>query len=327
MATDQKRRVGLALGGGGSRGFAHIGVLKVLEEQSIPIDVIAGTSIGSVIGGAYACGLGPEVLVKKVMEMMEGPLSRLSVFKAIEDTPEKEMGLAQKIGLFFKGQWLFTQALFNPGMVGDKDFQSVINHFIPDIRIEETKIPFRAVAVNLIDGQEVVLSNGPMREAIMASCAVPGFMPPVKKGDMLLVDGGTINIMPCNIARQCGAEVVIGVDVDRDIDADREFKNAIDVYTRAAMIGSYRLANYCLKEADIVIKPRVGQMKWFELSHSLEAIQEGERCARESLESIRKMIPAGARKSFLQIIKTLFKKKGSLQHTLISDTQSLRGDR
>ena len=313
MTADKRKRVGLALGGGGSRGFAHIGVLKVFEEQSIPIDAIAGTSIGAVVGGAYASGLGPWDLIRKVTEIMGGPLAKLSVFKSMEDAPEeKEMGLAQKIGLFFKSQLLFTQALFNPGMIEDKDFQAVVNHFIPDIRIEDTKIPFQAVAVNLIDGQEVVLSSGSMREAIMASCAVPGFMPPVKMGDMLLVDGGTIHLTPCSIVRQSGVDIVIGVDVDRDLGADRIFKNAIEVYTRAAMIGSSHLANYCLQEADIVLKPRVGEMKWFELDHSLEAIEEGERSAKESLEPIQKLLLPPQR-PFVNAILNLFGKRAAMQ--------------
>ncbi len=316
MKDNKRKQVGLALGGGGSRGFAHIGVLKVLEAESIPVDMIGGTSIGAVIGGAYASGLGPEALAGKVSELAAGPLSRLSIFKAMEDPQESKNGLVHKIGLFFRGQWLFTQALFNPGMIGDKDFQAVINHFIPDIRIEETRIPFRAVAVNLIDGQEVVLSSGPMREAVMASCAVPGFMPPVKIGDMQLVDGGTINMMPCGVVRQLGSDVVIGVDVDRAIGADKEFNNAIDVYTRAAMIGSFHLSNICLREADVVIKPRVGDMKWFELSQATETIEEGERSARESMEEIRRLVqtrPVGKAGAFFQTFKSLFGKKPALE--------------
>lgn len=310
MAAEKRKKVGLALGGGGARGFAHIGALRVFQEESIPIDIIAGTSIGSVVGGAYASGLGYEELAGKVKEIIEGPLAKIPVLKAIGNAPEqKEMGLARKIGLFFKSQLLFTQALFNPGMIEDKDFQSVINHFIPDIGIEDTKIPFRAVAVDLITGQEIVLSRGSMREAVMASCAVPGFMPPVKMGDMLLVDGGTVNIMPCSVARASGADIVIGIDVDRDINADQDFTNAINVYTRAAMIGSYHLAAGCLKEADIVIKPRVGDMKWFELTNSLEVIGEGERCARESMARIRELIPASKEHRILKIIRNIFGKK------------------
>ncbi|MFA7464867.1 MAG: patatin-like phospholipase family protein [Syntrophales bacterium] len=311
QAEGNRKRVGLALGGGGSRGFAHIGVLKVIEEEDIPIEIIAGTSIGAVIGGAYAGGLGQAELVKKVEEIVQSPLSQLPVFKAMEDQPaQKQMGLADKIGLFFKGQWLFTQALFNPGMIDGKDFETVVNHFVPDIRIEETKIPFRAVAADLIEGKEAVLSSGSLRLAVMASCAVPGFMPPVRIGGMLLVDGGIVNMMPCSVARRWGAEAVIGVDVDRDIGADREFRNAIDIYTRAAEIGSRHLANFCAGEADLVIRPRVGEMKWFDLSRSMEAISEGERSAWANLELIRKLASPLKKWPFSETLHRLFRRMG-----------------
>ena len=310
MAEGGKRkRVGLALGGGGSRGFAHIGVLKVLEEELIPVHIVAGTSIGAVVGGAYASGIEPSELVRKVDEILRSPLVQSSVFKTVNNLPEnKQPGLADKIALFFKSQWLFAQALFNPGMMSGEDFQAVIDHFIPDIKIEETKIPFRAVAADLVSGKEMVLSSGSLRRAVAASCAVPGFMPPVKEGNLLLVDGGIVNMVPCSVARQGGAEVIIGVDVDRDIGANQEFQNAIDVYTRAAEIGSFHLSALRLKEADLIIRPRVGEMKWFDLSRASEVISEGERCTRESLERIRKFIPAPEKKMFFGTLRELFGK-------------------
>lgn len=307
------KRVGLALGGGGSRGFAHIGVLKVLEEESIPVDIIAGTSIGAVIGGAYASGFGPAELVEKVEEIVRSPLARLPVFQTVEETgkqqKQKETGLTDKVGLFFKSQWLFAQALFKPGMMEGEDFQAVVNHFIPDIRVEDTKIPFRAVAADLISGKEVVLSRGSLRRAVMASCAVPGFMPPVKEGDMLLVDGGIVNMVPCSIVRGEGAQVVIAVDVDRDIGADSDFKNAIDVYIRAAEIGNFHLSYFRLKDADVTLRPRVGSIKWFDISQSAGIISEGERCAREGMERIRKLIPEKKERKLLAALRALFSKK------------------
>lgn len=304
---DNKRLTGLALGGGGSRGFAHIGVLKVFEEESVPVDIIVGTSIGSVIGGAYASGLSPEDLTQKVKQIIESPLSQLSVFKVMADTPEHELSIADKIALFFKSQWLFAQALFNPGMLDQKDFQAIVDHFVPDINIEDTKIPFRAVATDLIKGTEVVLSKGSLRRAVLASCAVPGFMPPVREGDMLLVDGGAVNILPCSVVRQCGAAIVIGIDVDRDINADCEFKNALYVYTRAAEIASFHLANSCFKEADLLIRPAVGHVKWFELSNSMEIIAAGERCARENIEKVRKLVKTQDRKTIFKTLRNFLK--------------------
>jgi NTE family protein len=308
MAEMKRKRIGLALGGGGSRGFAHIGVLKILEENSIPIDVLAGTSIGALVGGAYASGLGPDELIRKLHEIIRSPLSQISVFKAIGDAPEKkEMGLADKIGLFFKSQWLFAQALFNPGMMNVEDVQAVINHFIPNIRIEETKIPFRAVTADLVSGRQVVLSTGSLRRAVMASCSVPGFMPPLKDGDSFLVDGGIVNLVPASVARQEGADIVIAVDVDLDINVNREFQNAIDVYTRAAEIGSFHLSSFQLKDADIVVRPMVGGMKWFDLSQVNETIHEGERSTKESMTDIRRFIPEPKKRTLLNTILDFFR--------------------
>ncbi len=311
MTADVKRkRIGLALGGGGSRGFAHIGVLKVLEEESIPIDVVTGTSIGALVGGAFASGLGPAALSKKVDEIVKSPLAQISVFQAMGNSSEKkEMDLADKIGLFFKSQWLFAQALFNPGMMETKDFQAVIDHFIPDISIEETKIPFRAVAADLVTGGEVILSKGSLRRAVMASCAVPGFMPPLREGNQLLVDGGIVNLVPGSVAKQEGAEVVIGVDVDRDIGADQNFQSAIDVYIRAVEIGSFHLSVYRLKDADVVIRPQVGQMQWFDLSHVEETIREGERSARQSMPGIRQLLGTPEKRTFLNTLFPFLQKK------------------
>lgn len=308
MAERKRKRVGLALGGGGSRGFAHIGILKVLEQNAVPIDVLAGTSIGALVGGAYASGIGPDDLIRKVHEILRSPLARMSVFKAIGDVPEKkELGIADKIGLFFKSQWLFAQALFNPGMMEAEDFQAVVSHFIPDIGIEETKIPFRAVAADLVTGEQVVLSRGSLRRAVTASCSVPGFMPPLQEGTAFLVDGGIVNLVPASVARQEGADVVIAVDVDLDIQVNREFLNAIDVYTRAAEIGSFHLSSFQLKDADAVIRPKVGGMKWFDLSQVDETIREGERSATESMTDIRRLIPEPKKRTFFGALLDYFR--------------------
>ncbi len=310
MAEMKRKRVGLALGGGGSRGFAHIGVLKVLEENSIPIDVLAGTSIGALVGGAYASGIGPDELIRKVHEIVLSPLAHISIFNAIGNEPEKkEMGLSDKIGLFFKSQWLFAQALFNPGMMEAEDFHAVVNHFIPDINIEETKIPFRAVTADLVSGEQVVLSTGSLRRAVIASCSVPGFMPPMKDGNRFLVDGGIVNLVPGSVLKKEGADIVIAVDVDRDIGATREFQNAIDVYTRAAEIGSFHLSNFQLKDADIIIRPKVGGMKWFDLSRVDETIHEGERSAKESMTDIRRFLPEPKKRTLLSTVLDFFRTK------------------
>ncbi len=147
----KRKRVGLALGGGGARGLAHIGVLRVLEKEEIPIDLIAGTSIGALVGGAYASGSSSDELQKKAEEYLNSHEFRSSAIRAFEAAHAKgEIGLAQKIETYLRNHFYLIQAMFKPGILSNEDFQATIDYFIPDIEIEETRIPFRAVATDLV---------------------------------------------------------------------------------------------------------------------------------------------------------------------------------
>ena len=154
-----RKRIGLALGGGGARGLSHIGVLKVFEQEGIPIDIIAGTSVGAMVGGAYAGGVSSEELERKVQEYVNGAEFQASTIKAMADIYGREQeSLTQKIQSFLKNQFYIVQMLFKPGILSSDDFRFMINYFIPDIQIEDTRIPFRAVATDLISGEQIVFS-------------------------------------------------------------------------------------------------------------------------------------------------------------------------
>jgi NTE family protein len=199
----KRKRIGLALGGGGARGLAHIGVLAVLEREGIPIDLIVGTSIGALIGGAYASGISPDELKKRVDAYLNSTEFQSSAMKAFETAHAKgELGLTQKIQTYLRNCFYLIQAMFKPGILSNEDFQTTINYFIPDIQIEETRIPFRAVATDLVSGEQITFSEGPLRQAVMASCAVPGAIAPFKEGERLLSDGGIICLVPISVARQ-----------------------------------------------------------------------------------------------------------------------------
>jgi len=287
-------RVGLALGGGGARGVSHIGVLKVLEEEKIPVDLLVGTSIGALFGGAYASGTKPDVLAAKLEAYLSSPEFQSSTIKAIEAAyTREEVGLKEKIERFLRNRFFAVQALFKPGILSDEDFQPIIAHLIPDIQIEETDIPFRAVATDLNSGERIVFSQGSIRQAVIASCAVPGALQPFRDGEKLLADGGIICLVPCSVARQEGADVVIAVGVDRDIYSQDEFRTAMGVYIRASEIMGHALKEYELMDADIVIRPKVGNLHWSEFSHAWSLIEEGERAAREHLDAIRRAIHGG----------------------------------
>jgi NTE family protein len=285
------QRIGLALGGGGARGLTHIGVLKVFEQERIPINVIAGTSIGALVGGAYASGTSPDDLQQKVQEYIASSDFQSSAIHAIASSYEKEgVSLTQKIQSFLKNQFYLIQMLFKPGILSVSDFRSMIHFFIPDISIQDTHIPFRAVATDLISGEKIVFSEGSLRQAIMASCAVPGAIEPLKEGERLLADGGIISLIPVGVAKEAGADIVIAVAVDRHIRLDEELKTAKDIYYRASEITTEKLEKYELMEADVVIRPDVKNLHWSNFSQAIDLIQEGEKATRESLIKIRRSI-------------------------------------
>jgi NTE family protein len=287
----RRKRIGLALGGGGARGLAHIGVLRVLEKEEIPIHLITGTSIGALVGGAYASGINPDELQKKVEEYLSSPEFRSSAMKAFEAAHAKgEVGLAQRIQTYLRNHFYLIQAMLKPGILSNEDFQTTIDYFIPDIRIEETRIPFRAMATDLVSGEQITFSKGSLRQAVMASCAVPGALAPLKDGERLLSDGGIICGVPSSVARQEGADIVIAVVVDRGIGSE-ELRNVVDVYLRVNEIMGERLKQCELAEADVVIRPEVGDLHWSSFSEAMNLIDEGEKAAREKLDDIRRLMP------------------------------------
>jgi NTE family protein len=284
----RRKRIGLALGGGGGRGLCYIGVLRVFEQEGIPIDVIAGTSIGALIGGAYACGISSDELERKVQDYVNSAEFKSSAIKTMSDAYGGEQeDLTQKIQSFLKNQFYIIQMLFKPGILSIDDFQSMIDYFIPDVLIQNTLIPFRAVATDLITGDQVVFSEGSLRQAVMASCAVPGVIEPVIDGKRLLSDGGIISMIPVNIVKREGADIVIAVAGDRDTRTDDELKTVKDIYYRASEITSIKLEKYELMEADIVIRPDVKNLHWTGFSQAMDLIKEGEKAAKEMLSDIR----------------------------------------
>jgi len=287
----RRKRIGLALGGGGARGLAHIGVLRVLEKEEIPIHLITGTSIGALVGGAYASGFNADQLQKKAEEYVNSAEFRSSAMKAFEATHAKgEVGLAQRIQTYLRNHFYLIQAMFKPGILSNEDFRATIEYFIPDIQVEETRIPFRAAATDLVSGEQITFSKGSLRQAVMASCAVPGAIAPLKEGERLLSDGGIICSVPGSVARQGGADIVIAVVVDRGIGSE-ELRNVVDVYLRVNEIMGERLKQCELAEADVVIRPEVGDLHWSSFSEAMNLIDEGEKAAREKLDDIRRLMP------------------------------------
>jgi NTE family protein len=284
-------------------------VLKVFEQERIPIHIIVGTSSGALIGGAFASGIGADELREKVDEYINSPQFLSSAFKAFETVQAQNiLGFTQRIQCYFRNNYYVVAAMLRPGILPEKAFDDAINHFIPDIGIEETEIAFRAVSTDLVTGEQVVLSEGSLRQAIKASCAVPVALAPVRSGERLLSDGGIISLIPSSVARREDADLVVAVNVSGDIATERELRNALSIYQRVSEIMAHQIENNELAEADIVIRPDVGNLHWCEFSQALSLIEEGEKAARERLEDIKRATPGGKKWFTLkQLLKPLMK--------------------
>ncbi len=224
------KKIGLALGSGGARGLVHVGVIKALVQRGHEISYISGASIGSCVGAMYAASKDIEKIEKCFLDQ------KWEVFKAFFD-------------LSVRG-----------GVIKGKKVDKLLREWIGVENFSELKIPFVAVASDLISGEEVRLSEGNVVEAVRASMAVPVLMKPVEIGDYLLVDAGIINPVPDDVAREMGADFVIAVNLDHRKNSDlprKKYKSFQRVSLRSLNIVRHYLAEYSLKDADIVLKPDI----------------------------------------------------------------------
>jgi len=308
------KKIGLALGGGGVRGLSHIGVLHILEQAGVKLDMLVGTSAGSLIGGAYASGQSPREIQTKIDTYLISPEFDDSSLKSIgiSFSPAPKTSL-QKAQFYLMNRYYLMRAFFRPSLLPAEDFKWLINYLLPDIDIKDTRIPFYAVATDLISGKEVIISKGSLREAVLASSSVPGAIEPVQQGDKLLADGAIISSVPVRAARELGADIVIAVMVGRDLPIAKsdDVDTATEIIYRAGEITSNRLEEVELAGADVIIRPQVGDLHWADFARSGDLVKKGENACRESLDRINasvreEEVPVSLRKRLTGFLWRLF---------------------
>jgi len=282
------KKVGLALGGGGARGLAHLGVLQVLEEQGIKPDLIVGTSMGAILGGAYAQEPDAGALTAKVIQYLqtreeEEELAARRVLRA----PSGRLSLWANSLLQY---YYLTRDLKRSALLEEEPLRRMIAALLRDEPIELTEITFAAVAVDLLSGEAVLLDRGPIRSAVEASAAIPGVFPPVRLDNKLLVDGGVSSLVPVEEAYAKGAKWVVAVDVGQDLEEAEPPERGIDLLFRADEIARAHLKRFQLRRADFVIRPQVGHLQWFEFARYQEIIARGEEAAREALPQLEQLL-------------------------------------
>jgi NTE family protein len=257
----RKIKVGLALGGGAARGFAHIGVIKALEANGITPDLVVGTSAGSLVGALYAAGNNGSALQKMAIDMDEGAISDWSV-------------------PFFSGP---------TGVLKGEGLQNYVNRAVQGQPIEKLKMPFGAVATDLKSGRPILFRRGNTGAAVRASSSVPGVFKPVRIGTIDYVDGGLVSPVPASFARKMGADFVIAVNISAQPEV-QPASGAFEILLQTFAIMGQSLNQYELQQADIVIRPELASMKGSDFQSRGKAITAGERAAIAAIPELRKRL-------------------------------------
>jgi len=276
----ERPRVGLALSGGAARGVAHVGVLKVFVEQGVPIDCIAGTSAGALVGGAFAAGM-------SIAELEE-------------------------LGHHLRWRDMGKMTLSRLGIQSNARMEDYVRAHFPVSRFEQLSVPFAAVATDLQSGKAVVMSGeGDLAFAIRASCALPGWYVPVVDAEgRQLIDGGLVANIPSAAARALGAEIVVAVDVNA---GGAAFlgppQSVIGVLLQSIILVQRTAATHQRQIADVVISPKVGHIRWDEMARGAELLAAGEEAAREVIDHIKLLLnpppelPVPPRRSLLSRLR------------------------
>ncbi|MCL4405001.1 patatin-like phospholipase family protein [Patescibacteria group bacterium] len=256
------KKVGLALGGGGARGMAHIGVIKALEAAAIPIHAVAGTSVGALVGGWYALHGEVDSLADVVLGIKKRDMISSLNFYLRRD------------GMLFK----------NPAI------EETVKDKIKNKQLKDCVMPFAAVATDVKSGEKVIIESGSLYEAIQASSAVPFVFKPASVGGRLLMDGGFVDPIPADVVKSMGADFVIAVDVTRDwTDISGGLPGLMDIPKMVDKVMEaieYQIARDQLGAADIILHPAVIPFSWLDFYRSEEIIEAGARETRRNISKI-----------------------------------------
>jgi NTE family protein len=258
--------IALVLGGGAARGFAHVGVIRALEQEKVPIDMIIGTSVGSLIGAIYAYDTNSFELEWTAFSLEKDQVFDYGIFSAFTS-----MGPVK----------------------GDK-LEEFVKSKVP-VNIEDLKLPFAAVATDLNRGTRVVIDHGPVARAVHASSAIPGVFNPVDYQGKILVDGGVMDNIPISVAREKGADIVIAVDISENV-INFNITNLIDVMVQSINIMFRENVVHKLKDADVVIVPAVGDVGMLDFSQKKRCMQAGIEATQRAMPDIREAMEAWGRK-------------------------------
>lgn len=291
LSQSPRPKIGLVLGGGGAKGAAHIGVLKILEAHRVPVDYVAGTSMGAIVGSMYAAGYSAAEI-----DEMARRIDWISLFKDRSSRAKVNFRRKQQdedLLSDFRASFQDGKLILPQGIIQGQKLYLTLSRELRKARLihdfDYLPIPFRAIATDLETGQAVVMKNGDLVDAVFASMAVPGLVPPVTIGDQLLVDGGVANNLPVDVAKAMGADIVIVVDISADAKSKEEITNVIDVMRQLTILmGAEATAHQraALTSKDVHIRPNMGEISMMSFDRVTDAIARGQTAAAAQADTL-----------------------------------------
>lgn len=330
--TAERPKIGLVLSGGGARGFAHIGVLKVLEENNVPIDYIVGTSMGSIIGGLYAIGLTPEEIENGVESIAWNKVFSDFAYRQYKTFRRKQDDFdffnIHRIGITSDGLQL------SPGLIEGQQIELALDRLAyPGFHIndyDKLRIPFRAIATNIENGEPFIIKSGNIARAMRASMSIPGALPPITIDNTLLVDGGIANNVPIDTAREMGADIVIVVDISDPLETKENIKSTVDITGQLTTIMTRRIANKQLEtltENDVLIVPGEKEISSSDFDKYPQLIAAGERAAKEEIDAIKKLsLSHESYSAYVTSLATVARKKPVIDFIEIKNQTGLKDE-
>jgi len=281
-------KTALALSGGAARALSHVGVLEAVERSAFPVDMIAGSSMGAIIGGLYACYGSARAVEERLERFLRSRKFQRALSLAVSEREDGAGSLFDQMAFQLRKGLLVTRSVTRESLVPLDDYMELMSELIPDEPIETLGIPFGAVALDLLTGEEVLFRKGSLRTAICASAAIPGVLPPISHRGRSLVDGGWVDNVPAMPAIFMGAHFVVAVDAGWDVRELIRFPtSAMEIAFRSNDIARIELNRHRSAVADVLLKPQLVDVSWSEFNAMKRCVTAGREAWRQNLRSVR----------------------------------------
>ena len=299
-------KIGLALGGGGARGACHIGVLRVLEDNGIIPDVIAGTSAGSMIGAMYASELNAKIVEEKYMKHIQSENFKDLGFRYIPNS-EKDDSIFSQIVKQIKNQYVLMVSSNRKSIIKNERLSKAANILFETDRFEDLKIPLLVSATDLITGNPIIYKTGNLVDAVVQSSTIPGFVEPTYQNNRMLVDGGIS--LPTPVTPLIGeCDFIIAVNITRGVTNQPEPNNIFEILNRSRDVSIGQLNKYVLEKSNFVIKPEHNNLHWSAFDQSDEFLEVGRKAALDSIENLLDTLNSNLKNNIKPIKETFWTK-------------------